>query len=256
MRLAPRELPFELTGGQQRSWREIADDLARPHPMSRLLQGDVGSGKTAVAYLAAVAVAASGHQVALMAPTELLAEQHARTLASLSQGASTPLRCALLTASLSRQEAKAVRDGLRAGEIDLVVGTQALVQEEIAFRSLALAIVDEQHRFGVLQRAALAAKAAAGLVPHTLVMTATPIPRTLALTLYGDLDVALIDELPPGRTPVDTLLLRDLPYPNPEELVTVWQDNTREGVPRDDVAPANFIDWRERNQTHRLEIIL
>ena len=208
MRLAPRELPFELTGAQQRSWREIADDLARPHPMSRLLQGDVGSGKTAVAYLAALAVAASGHQTALMAPTELLAEQHARTLASLSRGASTPLRCALLTASVPRPEAKAVRDGLRSGQIDLVLGTQALVQEEIGFRSLALAIVDEQHRFGVLQRAALASKAPAGLVPHTLVMTATPIPRTLALTLYGDLDVSVIDELPPGRAPTDTLLLR------------------------------------------------
>lgn len=204
-----RELPFELTRAQQRSWREISHDLSRPHPMSRLLQGDVGSGKTAVAYLAAVTVVAGGHQVALMAPTELLAEQHARTLASLSQGSSAPIRIALLTASVPRPQAKEIREGLRRGEIDLVVGTQALVQEDVLFESLALAIVDEQHRFGVLQRAALAAKAAEGRVPHSLVMTATPIPRTLALTLYGDLDCSLIDELPPGRSPVETLLLRD-----------------------------------------------
>ena len=208
VRRVPGELPFELTGAQQRSWREIAGDLSRPHPMSRLLQGDVGSGKTAVAYLAAVAVAAGGHQAALMAPTELLAEQHARTLASLSANASVPLRCALLTASVPAALAQEIRERLRSGEIDLVVGTQALVQEDVAFRRLALSIVDEQHRFGVLQRAALAAKAAPGLVPHTLVMTATPIPRTLALTLYGDLDVSVIDELPPGRNPIETLLLR------------------------------------------------
>ena len=205
---AQRELPFRLTGAQQRSWQEIAGDLALPHPMSRLLQGDVGSGKTAVAYLAAVAAAASGHQAALMAPTELLAEQHARTLASLSGDASEPLRCALLTASVPRPQAKLLREALRRGEIDLVIGTQALIQEDVAFRSLALAIVDEQHRFGVLQRAALADKAPVGRVPHTLVMTATPIPRTLALTLYGDLDVSLIDELPPGRSPSETVLLR------------------------------------------------
>lgn len=202
------ELPFALTGAQLRSWQEIAADLARRHPMSRLLQGDVGSGKTVIAYLAARFAALSGYQAALMAPTELLAEQHARTLAGLSKGVAEPLRCALLTASVPSPQAKAIREGLRAGEIDLVVGTQSLVQEDIAFQALALAIIDEQHRFGVMQRAALAAKAVGGRSPHTLVMTATPIPRTLALTLYGDLDVSVIDELPPGRSPVGTLLLR------------------------------------------------
>ncbi len=206
-RAALRALPFTLTGAQQRAWREIAADLARPHPMSRLLQGDVGSGKTAVAALAAVAVAEAGAQTALMAPTELLAEQHARTLRTLLAGAPA-MRLALLTASVPRAEARELRERLAAGEIDLVVGTHALVQEDVRFARLALAVVDEQHRFGVLQRASLASRAPAGLEPHVLVMTATPIPRSLALTLFGDLDVSVIDELPPGRTPARTLLLR------------------------------------------------
>jgi len=207
---AERQLPFRLTGAQRRAWHEIRRDLARPHPMNRLLEGDVGSGKTVVAYLAAVAVAEAGHQTALMAPTELLAEQHARTLARLAAAEAEParLRLALLTASVPRGEALEARRALAAGEIDLVVGTHALVQEGVAFRSLALVATDEQHRFGVRQRAALAEKAAKGWLPHALVMTATPIPRTLALTLYGDLDLSVIDELPPGREPVQTLLLR------------------------------------------------
>jgi ATP-dependent DNA helicase RecG len=204
-RAALAALPFALTGAQQRAWSEIARDLARPHPMSRLLQGDVGSGKTAVAALAAVAVAEAGAQAALMAPTEILAEQHAATLSTLVPS----LRLALLTASVPRAEANAVRTRLAAGEIDLAVGTHALVQSEVRFARLALAIVDEQHRFGVLQRAALAARAPAGLEPHMLVMTATPIPRSLSLTLFGDLDVSVIDELPPGRTPAHTELLRE-----------------------------------------------
>ena len=208
-RAAAASLPFRLTRAQQRAWREIRADLARPHPMSRLLQGDVGSGKTAVAFLAAVAVAESGCQAALMAPTELLAEQHERTLRRLAIGPAR-LRIALLTSSVARAEADALRQRLAAGEIDLVVGTHALVQEEVRFRALALAIVDEQHRFGVLQRAALAAKTGEGaLAPDVLVMTATPIPRTLALTLYGDLDLSVIDELPPGRVPVVTDVLRE-----------------------------------------------
>ncbi|MEE8581208.1 MAG: ATP-dependent DNA helicase RecG [Myxococcota bacterium] len=211
VRRAPDSLPFRLTGAQARCWEEIRRDLAQPHPMNRLLQGDVGSGKTAVAYLAAVAVAGSGLQSALMAPTELLAEQHARTLERLAAGstASSRLRVGLFTASVPRSEAEEVRNRLEAGEIDLVVGTHALLQPEIRFARLALAVVDEQHRFGVLQRRALATKAAAGGHPHILVMTATPIPRTLALTLYGDLDLSVIDELPPGRIPVKTLLLRE-----------------------------------------------
>jgi ATP-dependent DNA helicase RecG len=167
----------------------------------------VGCGKTAVALLAAVAVAASGRQTALMAPTELLAEQHARSMQALT-GANQRvlgLRIGLLTASLPRSEAAATVDALAAGELDLVVGTQALIQDKVVFRELALAIVDEQHRFGVLQRAALAASAKGAAEPHVLVMTATPIPRTLALTGYGDLDLSVIDELPPGRRPTETL---------------------------------------------------
>ena len=207
----PKALPFQLTNAQSRVWQEIRNDLARPHPMNRLVQGDVGSGKTAVAFLAAAAVAANGMQVALMAPTELLAEQHARTLRRLVEGSSDSLdlEVALLTASLPKAEAETTKARLAAGEIDLVVGTQALVQQGVAFAKLALVIVDEQHRFGVLQRQALGAKRDDARHPHTLVMTATPIPRTLALTLYGDLDCSVIDELPPGRSPVKTLLLRE-----------------------------------------------
>ncbi|MDG2335444.1 MAG: ATP-dependent DNA helicase RecG [Myxococcota bacterium] len=204
-------LPFELTAAQQRVWSEIAGDLARPHPMHRLLQGDVGSGKTVVALLAAVAAQAAGKQAALMAPTELLAEQHARTLAKLVGDANlgSSLRMALLTASRSAQEIARIKGGLAEGKIDLVVGTHALVQEDVHFQGLGLAIIDEQHRFGVRQRAALAARGAGGLQPHSLLMTATPIPRTLALTVYGDLDVSVIDSLPPGRSPVETDLLRE-----------------------------------------------
>jgi ATP-dependent DNA helicase RecG len=205
-RAAPQSLPFRLTGAQQRAWQEIRADLAQPHPMNRLLEGDVGSGKTVVAFLAAVAVAESGHQSALMAPTEILAEQHARTLRALA--ASSELRVALLTASSPRAEADRVRAELAQGSVDLVVGTHALLQEGVAFHRLAFAVIDEQHRFGVRQRAALAAKAAEAKPPHVLVMTATPIPRTLALTAYGDLDLSVLDEMPPGRTPVRTLLLR------------------------------------------------
>ncbi|MEB2343383.1 MAG: ATP-dependent DNA helicase RecG [Deltaproteobacteria bacterium] len=204
-------LPFRLTGAQRRAVAEIRADLARPHPMNRLLQGDVGSGKTAVAFLAALAVAEAGHQAALMAPTELLAEQHERSLRRLAAagGDATALRVALLTASVPAREARERRRALAAGEIDLVVGTHALVQEGVRFASLGLAVIDEQHRFGVLQRAALAGGRSDGLSPHVLVMTATPIPRTLALTLYGELDATQIDELPPGRTPVATERVRE-----------------------------------------------
>jgi ATP-dependent DNA helicase RecG len=211
VRAAPASLPFTLTGAQQRAWSEICADLARPHPMHRLLQGDVGSGKTAVALLAAVAAASGGGQAALMAPTELLAEQHARTLRHLVGTADSPLhlRVGLLTASRPAAELAEVKRALAAGELDLVVGTHALVQEDVRFARLTLAIVDEQHRFGVRQRAALARAGDDGRHPHILVMTATPIPRTLAMTVYGDLDLSVIDERPPGRTPVQTLLLRE-----------------------------------------------
>ena len=211
IREAVAELPFELTSAQQRAWHQIAADLSRPHPMRRLLQGDVGSGKTVVAWLAALASAANGFQTALMAPTELLAEQHMRTLRSLAKGGSVggSVRIGLLTASMGAAESEALRAQVAEGEIDLLIGTHALLQPSVAFARLALVIIDEQHRFGVQQRADLAAKGTEGRVPHSLIMTATPIPRTLALTVYGDLDVSVIDGLPPGRSPVKTALLRD-----------------------------------------------
>jgi ATP-dependent DNA helicase RecG len=210
-RAAIEGLPFELTQAQLRAWNEIAADLACPHPMSRLLEGDVGCGKTVVAFLAAIAAAAAGHQSAIMAPTELLAEQHAGTLRHLvaTGGAGASLRIALLTASIPKAEADAIRLAIAAGEIDLAIGTHALLQESVAFSSLAMVVIDEQHRFGVRQRAALADKSRDAYSPHTLVMTATPIPRTLALTLHGDLDLSVIDELPPGRRPTRTLLVRE-----------------------------------------------
>jgi ATP-dependent DNA helicase RecG len=209
VKAALERLPFRLTKAQQRTLGEIRADLARPHPMHRLLQGDVGSGKTAVAFLAACSVADAGHQTALMAPTELLAEQHERTLRRLAggEGAKAPLRIGLLTASVPRARAAALRAEAAAGALDLLIGTHALLQGGVEFARLALVVIDEQHRFGVLQRAALAGKAR-GPAPHQLVMTATPIPRTLALTVYGDLDVSVIDELPPGRQPVLTDVLR------------------------------------------------
>ncbi len=209
-RIAAKALPFRLTDAQRRVVGEILGDLARPHPMNRLVQGDVGSGKTAVAILAAVAVAACGGQTALMAPTELLAEQHYRTMTSMVAiaGEGMRLRIGLLTASLPRAEIKAVRGLLAMGEIDLVVGTHALVQGEVAFSNLVLSVIDEQHRFGVMQRAALSAARPDARFPHRLVMTATPIPRSLAMTLYGELDLSVIDELPPGRKPIETILLR------------------------------------------------
>jgi ATP-dependent DNA helicase RecG len=218
---APRGLPFSLTQAQRRAWGEIRRDLGVGSPMNRLLQGDVGSGKTAVAYLAAVAAAATGKQSALMAPTELLAEQHDRTLRSLASQAddAARLRVGLLTSSVPRAEAGDIKKALAGGELDLIVGTHALLQPDVAIPRMALAIVDEQHRFGVRQRQALAAAGEDGRVPHTLVMTATPIPRTLALTLYGDLDLSVIDELPPGRTPVRTLLFRSQEGSQVAELV-------------------------------------
>jgi ATP-dependent DNA helicase RecG len=208
---APTCLPFSLTGAQRRAWDQIRGDLGRRRPMNRLLQGDVGSGKTVVALLAALAAAASGKQAALMAPTELLAEQHARTLERLVTASSEAfgLRVVLLTASLPRPVALEARRAIAEGSADLAVGTHALLQKDVVFHDLALAIIDEQHRFGVLQRQALASKLGGGRHPHTLVMTATPIPRTLAMTLYGDLDTAVIDELPPGRRAIETLLVRE-----------------------------------------------
>ena len=194
-------LPFSATAAQRRAIDEIALDLERPHPMNRLLQGDVGSGKTVVMYAACELAMAMGQQVAVMAPTEILAEQHARTLDVWARAGGR--RMALLTASTSRPAREAILAQLQAGQLDLLVGTHALLAERVQFRALALAVIDEQHRFGVAQRAALRDKGA-GARPHLLVMTATPIPRTLALTVYGDLDITILDEMPPGRRPPRT----------------------------------------------------
>lgn len=204
-------LPFAYTAAQERVVRDILADLARPQPMGRLLQGDVGSGKTVVAAHAMWAVVANGAQAAMMAPTEILAEQHYRSLTKLFQrvqGLERPVRIALVTGSLRPAERVEVLRELAEGQIDIAVGTHALIQEGVEFRRLGLAIIDEQHRFGVRQRAALRQKSQGANgdapVPHLLVMSATPIPRTLALTLFGDLDVSVIDEMPPGRQPVKT----------------------------------------------------
>lgn len=196
-----RRLSFALTPDQESVVAEIASDLSSTVPMNRLLQGDVGSGKTAVAVYALLAVAAAGAQGVLVAPTELLAEQHARSMRAILSGAS--LEWALLTGSTPVAERRRVLAGLADGSIAVVIGTHALLTENISFKQLALAIIDEQHRFGVTQRATLRAKGAQG-APHTLVMTATPIPRTLAMTFFGDLDVSTIRKPPPGRTPTIT----------------------------------------------------
>ncbi|MGE0449449.1 MAG: ATP-dependent DNA helicase RecG [Vicinamibacterales bacterium] len=199
---ARRVLPFKLTAGQRQALKEIVEDLQRPHPMNRLLQGDVGAGKTIVALLAAVVSMENGLQVAFMAPTEILAEQHFGTLTRLLQG--TRFRTALLTGSMRAASRRRDLAEIAQGAVQLVVGTHALVQGDVLFHQLGLVIIDEQHRFGVLQRATLREK---GLHPDALVMTATPIPRTLALTIYGDLDVSTIRDRPPGRMPIKTLLL-------------------------------------------------
>ena len=199
-------LPFALTGAQQRVFAQIRGDLAQAQPMLRLVQGDVGSGKTVVAALAAMLAVEQGRQAALMAPTELLGEQHFNNLRSWLEPMG--LQVAWLAGKVGGRARQRVLDEVASGRAQVVVGTHALMQEGVAFHDLALAIVDEQHRFGVHQRLALRDKGAeTGLVPHQLVMTATPIPRTLAMTAYADLDVSAIDELPPGRTPVQTVVL-------------------------------------------------
>jgi ATP-dependent DNA helicase RecG len=197
---ARRVLPFKLTGDQKQVIGEIVEDMKRPHPMNRLLQGDVGSGKTIVALMAALVAMENGFQVAFMAPTEILAEQHFITIRVLLE--SSRFRMALLTGATPARKRREIQAELAGGSIQLVVGTHALVEDPVAFRELGLAIIDEQHRFGVMQRAALRAK---GMHPDILVMTATPIPRTLALTTYGDLDVSVMREMPPGRMPIKTI---------------------------------------------------
>ncbi len=199
-------LPFEPTGAQRRVMAEVSKDMAGSQPMNRLVQGDVGSGKTVVAYAAILQAVRAGYQAALMAPTELLAEQHFATITPWARAQG--IKTALLSGQLGAAEARSIRDALEAGDLDLVVGTHALVQESTRFRSLGLAVIDEQHRFGVLQRAALKGSAA-----DTLLLSATPIPRTLSLVLFGDLDVSALDEMPKGRKPVVTRVIRSSARP-------------------------------------------
>ena len=196
-------LPFPLTGAQKRVITEIRNDMKSGHQMNRLLQGDVGSGKTMVAVLTALISIGNGFQACIMAPTEVLAQQHFKNIQKFL--APTGVKSALLTGSSKTSERREIHAGLEDGSIGIIVGTHALIEDNVVFRNLGLAIIDEQHRFGVEQRSKLWRKAACGAPPHVLVMTATPIPRTLAMTLYGDLDVSVIDELPPGRKPVQTI---------------------------------------------------
>ncbi len=199
-----KRLPFDLTGAQKRVIKEIRADLTSGHQMNRLLQGDVGSGKTMVAVLSCLIAYGNGYQSCIMAPTEVLSQQHYANVSRYLEGSG--VRCALLTGSSTAKERREIHAGLEDGSIAILIGTHALIEEDVRFRALGLAVIDEQHRFGVDQRSKLWAKGP-GVPPHILVMTATPIPRTLAMTLYGDLDVSVIDELPPGRKPVQTMLI-------------------------------------------------
>ena len=199
------QLPFDLTGAQKRVIKEIRSDMMSGMQMNRLLQGDVGSGKTMVAVLSCLIAYGNGYQSCIMAPTEVLSQQHYKNVSRYLEG--TGVQCALLTGSTTAKERKAIHEGLENGSIGIIIGTHALIEDNVMFSRLGLAVIDEQHRFGVEQRSKLWAKGPDGVPPHVLVMTATPIPRTLAMTLYGDLDVSVIDELPPGRKPIQTMLI-------------------------------------------------
>ncbi|HEY0076123.1 MAG TPA: ATP-dependent DNA helicase RecG [Abditibacteriaceae bacterium] len=201
-----RALPFKLTGAQKRVMNEIRKDLKSPRPMNRLLHGDVGSGKTIVAAYALWTAHMTGHQGALLAPTEILAEQHFSTLTRLFKPMG--IEVALLEGSIKSKNKRRIQADLSEGRVSIIVGTHALIQEGIEFNKLGICVIDEQHRFGVMQRAALQHKGIEGLRPDVLVMTATPIPRTMALTIYGDLDVSVLDELPPGRQPIKTVKIK------------------------------------------------
>lgn len=196
-------LPYQLTNAQKRVIREIRDDMKSGHQMNRLLQGDVGSGKTMVAVLSALIAVGNGYQACIMAPTEVLAQQHYANVSKYL--APTGVTVELLTGNTGVKDRRRIHQGLQDGTVGVLIGTHALIEDTVQFRSLGLAVIDEQHRFGVDQRARLWSKGFGGVHPHVLVMTATPIPRTLAMTLYGDLDVSVIDEMPPGRKPVQTL---------------------------------------------------
>ena len=257
-------LPFGLTNAQRRVGEEIANDIQRPIPMHRLLQGDVGSGKTVVAALAAAIAIDNGWQCALMAPTEILAEQHFRKLIGWLEPLLTPLgkRVAWLTGSQKKKERTEMLALIASGEAALVVGTHAVIQEQVQFKNLALAIIDEQHRFGVAQRLALREKmhsntqsSASGnaLEPHMLMMSATPIPRTLAMSYYADLDVSTLDELPPGRTPVVTKLIAET---RRDELITRIRQQLEEGRQVYWVCPlieeSEALDLTNATETHAL----
>ena len=251
-------LPFPLTGAQERVIAEIAADLAGPHPMHRLLQGDVGAGKTVVALSALLVAVQGGHQGALMAPTEVLAEQHHLSIRGLLDGLTVddggttllgdrPVAVELLTARATPTERKRTLAGLADGSVDLVVGTHSLIQETVAFRSLGVVVVDEQHRFGVEQRAALKERGAGDATPDVLVMTATPIPRTAAMTVYGDLDVSVLDEMPPGRTPITTTWVRTEPpegeaEEDPDGIGPAPADEHLDGTDPEDVVWAAVRD--------------
>jgi ATP-dependent DNA helicase RecG len=221
-------LPFRLTGAQQRVLREICSDMAKSHPLHRLVQGDVGSGKTIVALFAALVAIENGYQAAFMAPTELLAEQHFATIREFT--APLGVATALLTSQLTRTQRRTLHASIASGEVQLAVGTHALIQEGVAFKALGLGVIDEQHRFGVLQRAALRRLGGMpGIVPDILLTTATPIPRTLAMAVYGDLDISVLDELPPGRQPVRTLLRHEGERARVYDLVKRELDCGRQG---------------------------
>ena len=200
-----KALPYELTGAQKRVIKEIRSDLMSGHQMNRLLQGDVGSGKTMVAVLSALIAVGNGYQACIMAPTEVLAQQHFANVRKYLEP--TGVRCELLIGSTTKAERRPIHEGLRDGSVGILIGTHALIEDDVVFSNLGLAIIDEQHRFGVEQRSKLWSKGATDAPPHVLVMTATPIPRTLAMTFYGDLDVSVIDEMPPGRKPIQTMLI-------------------------------------------------
>lgn len=217
-------LPFRLTGAQERVIREILADMATPHPLHRLVQGDVGSGKTIVALFAALVAIENGYQAAFMAPTELLAEQHFGTINRFTD--TLGVTTVLLTSQLTRAQRRKVYEQIAGGEVQLAVGTHALIQEGVQFKAIGLGVIDEQHRFGVLQRAALKRL---GGTPDILLMTATPIPRTLAMAVYGDLDISVLDELPPGRQPVRTLLRHEGERAKVYDLVKRELDRGRQG---------------------------
>ncbi len=252
-------LPFELTGGQREVLEVISVELAATRPMNRMLQGEVGSGKTIVSVLAMLQMVDAGYQCALLAPTEVLAAQHAQSirdvlgpLAMAGQlgGAEDATRVALLTGSMSAQQKRQVRDEVAAGEAGIVIGTHALLQDAVEFSNLGMVVVDEQHRFGVEQRDRLRAKAPAGLTPHLLVMTATPIPRTVALTVYGDLETSTLRELPRGRQPIttNTIFTKD----KPQWLTRAWQRITEEvAAGRQAYVVASRIDEDDKTATEQ-----